>query len=277
MNYPNDFINKIICGDSLHILREIPNNSIDLILCSPPYDLTRAYNGFTFNFKGIAQHLYRILKEGGVLVWIVGDQTVKGSESGTSFRQALYFMELNMLLYDTMIYAKSNPIPKNHRRYEQQAEFMFILSKGIPKTFNPILEDSKYAGTINKGTMRNSGKDDLQLKHGHNKPVKERKIKGNIWFYSVGYGKTAKDKLAFEHPAVFPLQLAKDCITSWTNPQDIVLDPFMGSGQTALACIELNRNYIGVDISQEYCELAEKRILQKITDSQVIQEQEANA
>lgn len=250
-------LNKIICGDSLQILRGIPNDSVDLTLTSPPYDQTRKYNGFSFDFKGIAQHLYRVTKDGGILVWVVGDQTKNGSESGTSFRQALYFMKLGYLLYDTMIYAKKNPPPKNHKRYEQQHEYMFVFSKGTPKTVNLILEDTLNAGKPNKGTMRNGGKDVLVRKDGYGKSCKDKKPRSNIWWYSVG-SDPGSDK--YTHPAKFPLQLALDHIYSWTNESEVVLDCFMGSGTTALAAKQLNRNYIGIEISQEYCKLAERRI-----------------
>lgn len=258
MQYPNDFINKIVCGDCLQIFREIPNDSVDLTLTSPPYDKTRKYNGFSFDFKKVAQHLFRITKPGGVLVWVVGDQTIKGSETGTSFKQALHFMEVGFLLYDTMIYAKNNPQPINARRYQGQHEYMFVFSKGIPKTVNLLMEDSKYAGKKNTGTMRNGGKDILVKKDGYGKPYKDEKIRGNIWYYSVGIEKDRH--LTKNHPAIFPLQLALDHIHSWSNEGDFILDPFMGSGTVAIAAKQLNRNYIGIEISEEYCKLAERRL-----------------
>lgn len=249
---------RIINGDCLQILREIANDSVNLTLTSPPYDKTRQYDGFSFDFKNIVKHLYRVTVKGGVVVWIVGDQTVNGSETGTSFSQYLYFLESGFNAFDTMIYAKNNPQPINAKRYQGQFEFMFVFSKGKPNTVNLIMEDSKQAGKKNTGTMRNGGKDTLVKKDGYGKPYKDKKIKGNIWYYSVG---VEKDRhLTRQHPAIFPLQLALDHVYSWTNEQDLILDPFMGSGTTAIAAKQMNRNFIGIEISQEYCELAEKRL-----------------
>lgn len=216
-------------------------------------------NNFSFNFERVAKGLYWVTKQGGVVVWVVGDGTKDGSESGTSFKQALYFKEIGFKLYDTMIYHKSNPIPKNHRRYEQSFEYMFVLSKGVPKTFNPILDPCVCAGKINKGTMRNSGKDDLQRKHGDGKPCKDTKIRQNIWDYFVG-SFVAEEKYVFEHPAIFPEKLAEDHILSWSNEGDLVLDPFNGSGTTSKMAKLNNRNFVGFDISQEYCDIANKRL-----------------
>lgn len=252
-------LNKIYCMDNIEGLKQLDNNSIDLIVTSPPYDNIRQYKGFSFDFENLAKELFRVTKDGGVIVWIVGDSTIKGNESGTSFKQALYFKEIGFNLYDTMIYRKINPIPKNHRRYEQEFEYMFVLSKGNPKTFNPILDICKFAGKINNGTMRNSGKDELQKKHGAGKACKNTKIRGNVWDYTVG-SCSAKEKYVFSHPAIFPEQLAEDHILSWSNEGDLILDPFMGSGTTAKMAKLNNRNFIGFEISQEYCDFANKRI-----------------
>ncbi len=258
MNKIKNFLNQVIYGNCVDIMKQLPDECIDITVTSPPYDNLRRYDGFSFNFKKVAEELFRITKKGGVVVWVVGDATINGSETGTSFKQALFFKEIGFKLYDTMIYGKQNPPPKNHKRYEQAFEYMFILSKGIPKTFNPILEPCKNAGKINKGTMRNSG-DDLSYKHGYGKPYKSTKIKSNIWFYPVG-SFVSKEKFAFKHPAIFPEQLANDHIISWSNIGDVVLDPFCGSG-TTLKMAKLNkRNFIGIDISEEYVQLSKQRV-----------------
>ena len=199
---------------------------VDLTVTSPPYDDLRDYEkSLVWNFdvfKKVAQRLYNITKEGGVVVWVVGDKTIKGSESGTSFKQALYFKEIGFNLHDTMIYQSDKP-PLSHNRYEQKFEYMFVFSKGKPKTFNPIMEECKYAGSSKKArTFRQNGN---ELEETHNKgKVKKEKIKGNVWIYSTGYNKSSKDKIAFKHPAVFPEKLAEDHIKSWSNEGELVMD-----------------------------------------------------
>ncbi len=258
-------INKIYNMDCLEGMRRLPDSCIDLTVTSPPYDNLRDYNNeVTWNFekfKEVAKELFRITKPGGVVVWVVGDATINGSETGTSFRQALYFKEIGFNLHDTMIYAKNNPMPIQHNRYQSCFEYMFVFSKGKPKNFNKLTEPCKNAGKKTTGTYRNiNGK--MKHKNGLGKPVKDTKIKGNIWFYDVGNYKTTKDKYAYKHPAIFPEQLAEDHIISWSNPGDIVLDPFLGSGTTAKMALLNNRNFIGFEISEEYCEIAEQRISQ---------------
>lgn len=249
-------INTIYNEDCLATMCRMPDKFVDLVVTSPPYDNIRKYHRYSFDFEKVAQELFRIIKVGGVVVWVVGDQTSNASESGTSFRQALYFKEVGFKLYDTMIYRKSNKQPLNHPRYEQEFEYMFIFSRGRPKTIKLIQEPCKLSGKINGGTCRNHGLDILSKKHGHGKPYKEYKTKGNIWSYAVGVERDNKGR----HPAVFPEKLAEDHILSWSNEQDLIYDPFLGSGTTAKMAKKNNRNYIGSEISKEYCELALERI-----------------
>lgn len=247
---------KLYNDDCRNILRELIQKKIkvDLIVTSPPYDDLRNYNNtleWNFKiFKEVAELLYEITTMGGVVVWVVNDKTDNGSETGTSFKQALYFKEIGFNLHDTMIYAKKNPIPLNHNRYEQGFEYMFIFSKGKPKTFNPIREDCKRKGENKDYAFHKTDDDKLTTTRGI---VKNTKIKRNVFEYGVGgtnYG----------HPAIFPLQLAKDHIISWSNPYDLVLDCFMGSGTVGVACQELNRNFIGIEKVEKYYEIAKKRI-----------------
>jgi DNA modification methylase len=245
-------------GDCLEVMKTISDNAIDLTVTSPPYDNLRTYNGYSFDFENIAKELFRITKKGGVVVWVVGDQTKKGSESGTSFKQALYFKEIGFNLHDTMIYAKENYVPLTHNRYEQQFEYMFIFSKEKPKTFNPIMRDNIWKGNKTGGTFRHNG-NDLEAKHTKG-VVKDKSIKPNIWWYKVGKYKTSTDLISFKHPATFPEQLAHDHIISWSNENDTVLDCFMGSGTTGKMAKLLNRNFIGIEISEEYYNIAKERI-----------------
>lgn len=246
----------IKCGDCVELMKELPNDYIDLTVTSPPYDNLRKYNGFVYDFKSTAQELYRITKQGGVVVWVVGDATVKGSETGTSFKQALYFKECGFNLHDTMIYKKKNPIPQNHNRYEQCFEYMFVFSKDKPNTFNAIKIPTKNAGKSFDWGNRKTKMDDNQCRRHRGSEIIEvnsTKNHDNIFEYSIGGGKTG-------HPAVFPEQLAEDHIITWSNVGDIVFDPFVGSGTTAKMALLNGRHYIGFDISEEYCEIAKGRI-----------------
>ena len=243
--------------DCLEGLKLLDDNSIALTVTSPPYDDLRKYNN-NFDFENITKELYRVTKDGGVVVWVVADKTKNGSETGTSFKQALFFKDIGFNLHDTMIYMSDKP-PLTHNRYEQKFEYMFVFSKGKPKTFNPIMEECKYAGSDKKArTFRHTG-DELQETHIKNKVNKE-KIKGNIWYFSTGYNKSTKDIIAFKHPAIFPEQLANDHIISWSNENDIVFDPFMGSGTTAKMAELNNRRWIGCELSEEYCWIIKERL-----------------
>ena len=260
-------VNKIYNMDCLDGLRMLHDNCIDLTVTSPPYDGLRTYNGYSFNFEPIAQELYRVTKPGGVLVWVVGDQTKNGTESGTSFRQALYFKECGFNLHDTMIYQKANYIPLTHNRYEQSFEYMFVLSKGKPKTFNPIMVPCKNSGKIESyGSKRRKQLDKNQAMRAPEgifyKATKAEKIHPNIFTYTCGAGRSG-------HPAVFPEQLAADHIISWSNPGDLVFDPFMGSGTTAKMAMLAGRDYLGFEISEEYCNIATERIEQATTSHQM--------
>jgi DNA modification methylase len=252
-------LNKIYNMDCLEGMRLLDGNSIDLTVTSPPYDNLRTYNGnieqWSFEkFQAIAKELYRVTKPGGVVVWVVGDATIKGSESGSSFKQALYFKEIGFNLHDTMIYRKINYVPLTHNRYEQEFEYMFVFSKGKPKTFNPIKIPCKTAGAKTSGrTFYQTNNQNIPTAGHKNNTVSVCKQKGNVWELSTNSGIKG-------HPAPFPEQLAQDHIISWSNPNDIILDPFMGSGTTGKMAYQNNRNYIGFEISSEYCDIANKRI-----------------
>ena len=256
-------------GDCLEVMKTMEDNSIDLTVTSPPYDNLRTYNGnieqWSFDkFKGIAKELYRITKQGGVVVWIVGDATVKGSESGTSFKQALWFMECGFKLHDTMIYAKENYVPLTHKRYEQAFEYMFVFLKGKIKTFNPIMIECKTAGSkTEKRTFYQTKEQNLPTKSHNIEPVKPTKQKSNIWFMATNAGCKG-------HPAQFPEQLANDHIVSWSNPGDTIFDPFMGSGTTGKMALLNNRNFIGIELDEEYFTITENRIKQANEDDSAI-------
>lgn len=244
--------------DCLEGLKTLPDNSVDMTCTSPPYDNIRNYNGYQWDFEGVAKELFRVTKPGGVVVWVVNDSTVKGSETGTSFRQALFFKDIGFNLHDTMIYHKANPTPQRSNRYQSCFEYMFVLSKGKPKTFNPLVEPKRYMES-RKSKQYNKRQDGSQIVREYH-AISDKKPRTNIWTYSVGLYNSTSDKIAFSHPAIFPEQLAADHILSWSNPGEIVLDPFMGSGTVAKMALLHGRHFIGFEISGEYCEIANKRI-----------------
>jgi len=251
-------------GDCIDVMQTLikDNVRVDLTLTSPPYDKARSYgNTLEWNFdifKQCANLLYDITKDGGVVIWVVNDSVINGSESGTSFKQALYFKEIGFNLHDTMIYQKLNYIPLTHNRYEQSFEYMFCLSKGKPKTFNPIKIPCKNAGKIESyGSGRRALLDKKQAMRAPEgityMATKDTKYHPNIFSYTVGGQKTG-------HPAVFPDKLAEDQIISWSNEGDVVLDPFMGSGTTGKMAILNNREFIGIEKVEEYYNMSLKRI-----------------
>ena len=252
-------LNEIICGNCVDVLKSFDDCSIDFTLTSPPYDNLRKYNGYEFPVDNIISELYRVTKDGCIVVWVVSDATVNGSETGTSFKTALKFMDVGFNLHDTMIFKKANPIPQIYRkRYRNEFEYMFVFSKGNVKTCNPIMEDCLYSGLKMTGSTYKNYSSGEQSREKKCSPVKDKKIKGNVWEYAVGVKK--EDKLEHKHPAPFPYQLAYDHIITWTNENDIVLDPMCGSGTTCVAAKKLNRNYIGIEISEEYCNIARNRL-----------------
>ena len=245
--------NQIICGNNVDVLASFPDDCIDLTVTSPPYDNLRTYKGFNFDFEGVAKELYRVTKTGGVVVWVVGDATINGSETGTSFKQALRFMEIGFRLHDTMIYAKSSYIPRSKARYGDQFEYMFVFSIGAPKTFVPIMVHCKTFGMKNDRSNSNKEIGSAVANRNEVTVVKEKKTDHNIWIMCPA-------NTPYDHPAIYPKRLAHDHIISWSNEGDVVLDPFNGSGTTAKMAKETNRKYIGIDCSEEYCEIARKRL-----------------
>ena len=251
-------LNQFYIGEAVNFMKEnIPDNFVDLTVTSPPYDNLRTYKGFIFDYKSMLKELYRVTKNGGVLVWITGDATINGSETLTSFRHALYAKEIGFNVHDTMIYQKdSYPFPEINRYYPS-FEYMFIFSKGKPKTTNLIADkpNRRYGKKVVSSTQRQPDGTTIKMsanKTNPNRQVKEFGVRTNVWLYSPGYMKSTKDKIAYKHPAQFPEQLAQDHIISWSNEGDIVLDPMCGSGTTCKMAWLNKRNFIGIDISEEY-------------------------
>lgn len=249
--------NKVLLGDACDVLAKLTAESVDLVVTSPPYDDLRKYDGVGEfwnheKFKCIAKELYRVLKPGGVIVWVINDKTEMGSKTGTAFRQVLYFKEIGLNINDTMIWRKTNPMPQvKQPRYSSCFEFMFVLSKGKPKTFNPIMRECKFGGKHYESTAKNMDGESGRHRLSYN--VSKEMVDYNVWDIAVAQNKT-------KHPAVFPYEIPYRHIKSWTNEGDVVLDPFMGSGTTALAAIDLNRVYIGIEMNPNYYKMCEERI-----------------
>ena len=251
-------INRIYNMDCVEGMKMLQSESVDLVITSPPYDNLRKYNGFEWNFEETAKQLYRVLKDGGVMVWIVSDATINGSETGTSFMQALRFKEIGFRLHDTMIWKKPTFTDTGslRSRYGNVFEYMFVFAKGRCKTFNPIKDRrNKYYGEKKHGTVRQMD-GSVKSISSKGKEIAKYGQRFNIW--EISPEKNNKTG----HPGVFPEQIANDHIISWSNEGDVVLDCFMGSGTTAKMAMLNGRNYIGFEISKEYCDIAEQRLLE---------------
>lgn len=268
--------NMLYCGDARQCLKTLPNVSIDLTITSPPYDDLRSYNNAEWNidvFKTIANELYRVTKHGGVVVWVVNDAVKNGSETGNSFRQALHFMDIGFKLHDTMIFEKNTssfPARRDGNRYTQIFEYMFVFAKGKPKKAHLICDkENRWAGYTNFGRNTHRTSDDTLKQTKDIKPVPEFSPRNNIWKYQVNFGYNTKDKEAHNHPAIFPEKLVEDHIKSWTDEEDIVLDPFCGSGTTLKVAYIMKRKFIGVELNLEYCKIIESRMKKVMGDEQM--------
>lgn len=253
-------------GDCLEFMKVLPDGRVDLTVTSPPYDNLRTYNGnidqWNFEkFKLIAKELFRVTANGGVVVWVVSDATIKGNETGSSFRQALYFQECGFNLHDTMIWAKDGGgAVGSNKCYTQNFEYMFVFSKGTPKSINLIYDKPNLSYGVDKSGVGRRTADGTK-KIEKRKPAKEFSRRNNWWYIPPQKGG--------DHPAVFPLQLAKDHILSWSNENDTVFDPFLGSGTTGVAAVQTNRNFIGVELDEKYYHLASERINNEIASNDI--------
>jgi len=253
---------ELFQGDCAQVMATFDPDCIDLTVTSPPYDNLRTYRGYTFDFEAIAKQLYRVTKPGGVVVWVVGDATVNGSETGTSFRQALYFMGLGFNLHDTMIYNKGRVAYPDQTRYHQVFEYMFVFSNGKPKKVNLIIDRKNRWGKSENWGTKTSRSPEGQIVSSSlaNRTVKDIGCRFNVWNIPAGFGNSSNDDLAYQHPAQFPEALARDHILSWSNPGDTVLDPMCGSGTTLKMALTYGRNCIGIDVAQEYLDISRRRV-----------------
>lgn len=252
-------LDKIHCGDNCDLMAKMPRESVDLVVTSPPYDDLRTYGGHSWDFFGVAWHLKRLLKPGGVIVWVVADATNDGSETGSSMEQALHFKRLGLNLHDTMIYQVAGTGAKgSNLAYWQEWEYCFVLAKGRPRVVNRLADSVNVrAGAVcTKGRLAADGSE----KDSKVRTVKEFGVRGNVWRYQAG--NNGDDNQG--HPAVFPFNLARDHISTWSDPGDVVLDPFSGSGTTAKAAKALGRRFIGLEVNPDYCAIAEQRLAQHV-------------
>lgn len=248
---------QLYCGDCAKELKKIPANFVDLVVTSPPYDTLRTCYNSTFDMDAITSELMRVMKQGGVIVWVVADETINGSESGTSFRQALKFMDAGFNLHDTMIWEKAGFTDTGSLkvRYPNVFEYMFVFSKGKPKTFNPIKDRVNVsAGRKMHGVIRQKD-GSVKTMSSNGKTLCDYGQRFNVWQID-----SLKSNTERRHPAQFPLQLAKDHIYSWSNTNDTVMDIFMGSGTTGVASVNMGRKFIGIEIDKDYFEMAKRRI-----------------
>lgn len=259
---PIPFVDSIVHGDNCDVLGQLPRNCIDLVVTSPPYDDLREYGGHSWDFYGVAWQLKRVLKPGGVIVWIVADSTKNGNESGSSMRQALHFQTLGLNLHDTMVYKQSGTGAKgSNLAYWQAWEYCFIVSKGKPNAVNRLTRPTTAGGRRRGGSQKC---DELGTRTERNgRETGEECIRDNVWEYRVG-NLSADWKETIDHPAPFPIELAKDHVLSWSNVGDLVLDPFSGSGTTCKAAKELERHYIGIEINEAYIKDANARTAQNV-------------
>jgi len=256
-------MNKIYAIDCLDGMKKLDSESVDLVVTSPPYDDIRDYRGYNFDFESIASELFRVMKKGGIVVWVVGDRIRNGNKTLTSFNHALHFQGVGFNVHDVMIYQKKNTPFMRSNAYTNAFEFMFVFSKGKPNVFNPLKTKTKRNGLeLLPFNKKSDGVNKKALGE-----LKMEKTLTNIWPYAVGLGGSTTDRIAFKHPAIFPEKLAEDHILSWSNPGDLVLDPMCGSGTTCKMALLNNRRYIGFDVSTDYCDIAEERLRQSLTNS----------
>jgi len=242
-------INTVYNEDCRETMDRMPREFVDLVVTSPPYDNLRDYKGYNFDFENIVLDLYWVLKVGGVVVWVVNDSVQGGSETLTSFKQAMHFVDVGFRLHDTMIYQKTNFSNPSNVRYHQVFEYMFIFSRGAPKTFNPICDRPvKYSKPLGKKTIRQK---DGSQKEVESKEAKLSGMRTNIWLMKTAGQESMCRPIS--HPAKFPDQLAHDHILTWSNPGDLVYDPMAGSGTTGKMAKKLGRNYVLSEVSPEYC------------------------
>jgi len=248
-------MNKLICCDCVEGLKTLPTGSIPLVITSPPWDDLRQYCGFDWDFKTTAEELHRVISPRGVCCWHVADQVSNGTESLTSFKQALYFRSIGFLVNTLVI---DQHIPNRHlHRYGQTVQFVFVLSKGNPKVFHPI-KDVPNASAGHVRPFNNRDVDGTQRYQYDPPPISDFRCRSAVWWISAG-GHSDGD-ITRHHPAVFNERLVKDLMVSFSDAGQVVLDPFSGVGTVAVVALKEGRRYLGFEISPQYHALSLKRV-----------------
>lgn len=252
--------NQVINTDNRKGLKSLPDDSIPLTVTSPPWDDVRIYGDGTLTpwnanvFREVADQLWRVTAQGGVVCWHVGEQIQNGSESGTSSEQRLYFRDLGFRLWQTLIVETMAGHTHKHR-YGGAIQYIFVLTKGKPKTVN-LLRDrpNKHAGNVHGFFKRDAhGKIHSQTQV----VVAEYGVRGPVWKY---FPRKAKDEEARQHPAPMDETISRDLIRSFSEPGNLVLDPFAGSGTTLKWAMTFGRYYLGFEAVEEYFQLAKRRL-----------------
>lgn len=253
-------LNEIYCIDCVEGMKKIPDNSVDIVVTSPPYDGIRDYNGFNFDLHETGRGLIRILKEGGIVAMVIQDQTKNFGKTLTSFKTIIDWCDnIGFKLFECVIYRKHGSEGAWWtNRFRVDHEYMPIFLKGEkPQYFNKenLKVPSIHGGKVmtGSGSRRTDGKTNARV----TRPINTMKCRGTIWNYLMAGD---KDPIKRQHPAPFPDQIPLDFIECFCPPGGVVLDPFMGSGSTAVAAKKLNRKYIGFDTSEEYIKIAHARL-----------------
>lgn len=253
----------LIYGDNCDVMGQLPKESVDLVVTSPPYDDLRTYGGHSWDFYGVAWQLKRLLKPGGVIVWVVADATKDGSESGSSMQQAMHFKLLGFNLHDTMIYRKTNGGANGSlKAYLACWEYMFVFSKGEPSSLNLIRDRKNVVPPRTKEESQGRRNVNGEVKGPRIISRQEFGLRWNVWDVAVGGNCVSDDGL--QHPAMFPEGLARDHILSWSNEGDLVLDPFNGSGTTTKMAKLTGRRAIGIEVNPDYLPIAANRLRQEV-------------
>ena len=265
-------VNKIICEDNITYLKTLPDECIDFVITSPPYDALRDYNGYKLDLHGLGVELLRVLKDGGICVMVIQDSTRDFAKSLTSFRTIVDWCDnIGFRLFECNIYNRQGTEGAWwKKRFRVDHEYMPIFLKGKrPQYFDKenIKIPSKHGGKIMTGA-------NIRTKNGQTGSRKVKinptKCPGTVMTFGNTCG--GESKLKSKHPAVFPNMLAYDMIECFCPEDGTVLDPFNGSGTTTLAAKCLGRNYIGIDVSEEYNKIARERLETEIIYRKTVKE-----